>query len=108
MSRPPLTYHQRGGLVALFGSPQQRDHYFGTTPPAVAAPREPARLLHYRVAGDVVLTTIDDAGSLRLLRLESADHPELARLGDRDRATLQAAVMAMHRQHEGGPADGNP
>ncbi|MBK8066665.1 MAG: hypothetical protein IPK27_03245 [Rhodanobacteraceae bacterium] len=83
-------------LRQLYGQP--RDAYAGTTPPVVATPRDPARLLHYCVAGDVVLATIDDAGTLRLLRLQSADHPELARLGDRDRATLQGAVLALRRQ----------
>lgn len=98
MDRPPLRYPQRGGMLALFGQPQPRDGYQGERPPAVAAPRQAARLLHYRPAGDVVLASIDDAGTLRLLRLASADHPELARLGDRDRATLQGAVLALHRQ----------
>lgn len=79
----------------LYGQP--RDGYTGTSPPAVAEPRQAARLLHYRPAGDVVLASIDDAGTLRLLRLETADHPELSRLSDRDRATLQGAVLALHR-----------
>lgn len=85
-----------GTMDQLYGQP--RDGYQGERPPAIAAPRDPARLLHYCVAGDVVLATIDDAGTLRLLRLQSADHPELARLGDRDRATLQGAVLALRRQ----------
>lgn len=105
MIRPALRYAQRGGMLALFGQPQPRDAYVGATPPTIATPREPARLLHYRVAGDAVLATIDDAGTLRLLRLETADHPELARLSDGDRATLQAAVMAMHRQNAEGRSD---
>lgn len=43
-------------LRQLYGQP--RDAYAGTTPPVVATPRDPARLLHYCVAGDVVLATI--------------------------------------------------
>lgn len=89
-------------LRQLYGQP--RDGYQGEHPPAVAAPREPARLLHYRPSGGAVLASIDDAGTLRLLRLESADHPELDRLSDRDRATLQGAVLALHRQREVGDA----
>lgn len=89
-------------LRQLYGQP--RDGYQGERPPAIAAPREPARLLHYRPAGGAVLASIDDAGTLRLLRLESADHPELDRLSDRDRATLQGAVLALHRQREVGDA----
>lgn len=81
-----------------------RARYSGSTPPAVAKFREPARLLHHRRALGVVLASINDAGVLRLLRLETADHPELARLNDADRATLQAAVMAMRREEV---ADGN-
>ena len=87
---------------ALYG----RDNYAGTHLPAVAERRDPARLLHYRKVPDALLATINDAGTLRLLRLETADHPELARLSDADRATLQAAVMAMHRQNAEGRSDG--
>jgi hypothetical protein len=52
-----------------------------------------------------VLAAINDAGTLRLLRLETADHPELARLNDRDRATLQGAVLTLHRCGQGEPDD---
>jgi hypothetical protein len=48
------------------------------------------------------LATIDDAGVLRLLRLATADQPELARLNDTDRATLSAAVLTLHRIEGGG------
>lgn len=74
-----------------------RDNYRGVHPLSVANPRKPAVLLHHRQVDGVVLASIDDAGTFRLLRLETIDHPELARLQDRDRATLQAAVMALHR-----------
>jgi hypothetical protein len=83
-------------MLGLYGQP--RDHYVGEFRPAVAEHREPARLLHYRKVPGALLVSINDAGTLRLLRLETADHPELARLNDADRATLQAAVMTMHRQ----------
>lgn len=102
MASHPLMIPMRG----LYGQP--RDHYVGEFRPAVVEVRDPARLLNHRRAPGAVLATIDDNGVLRLLRLTSVDHPELTRLGDADRATLQAAVMAIHRQHEGGPADGNP
>lgn len=105
MSRPPLRYPQRGGYLALFGSPEPRDNYIGEFRPAVVEHRDPARLLHYRKVPDALLASINDAGTLRLLRLETADHPELARLNDADRATLQAAVMAMHRQNAEGRSD---
>lgn len=75
-----------------------RDAYQGTHPPAVAEPRDPARLLTHRKVPGAVSALIDDNSTLRLLRLESLDHPELARLGDLDRATLQAAVLAMLRE----------
>jgi len=83
--RAPLKYHQRGEHLALFGSPEPRDRYIGEFRPAVVEHRDPARLLHY---------------------LETADHPELACLNDADRATLQAAVIAMHREHSEERSDG--
>lgn len=81
---------------------QPRDAYRGTHPPEVAEVRQPARLLHYRSIPHGVLATIDDAGTLRLLRLVTAEHPELDRLSDSDRATLSAAVLALHRDVEVG------
>lgn len=87
----------------LYGQP--RDAYRGTHPPAVAKVRQPARLLHYRPIPHGVLATIDDAGTLRLLRLVTAEHPELDRLCDADRAILQAAVMTKHRQRQEVPND---
>ncbi len=74
--------------------------------PHVAAPLEFAKLLHYRIAPDAVLATINDAGVIRLLRLQTVDHPELMRLGADDRAVLTAAVMAKHRGE--GHIDGQP
>ena len=105
MTARALKYHQRGGYLALFGSPEPRDNYIGEFRPAVVEHRDPARLLHYRKVPGALLVSINDAGTLRLLRLETADHPELARLNDADRATLQAAVMAMHRQNAEGRSD---
>lgn len=101
----PLSYPNRVGYMALVGMPEPRDGYQGERLLALAAPREPARLIHHRRAARVVLATINDCGTLRQLRLETADHPELSRLGDADRATLQAAVMAMHRDAQEGTAD---
>ena len=71
MTARPLTYHQRGGYLALFGSPEPRDNYIGEFRPAVVEHRD----------------------------------PELACLNDADRATLQAAVIAMHRQNAEGRSD---
>lgn len=85
-----------------------RDGYVGEFRPAVAEHRDPARLLHHRRVAGAVLATLSDSGTLRLLRLETADHPELARLSDADRATLQSAVMAMHREAQGAGTDANP
>jgi hypothetical protein len=82
----------------LYGQP--RDAYPGTRPPAVADVRQPACLLHFRSIPFGVLATIDDAGTLRLLRLVTTGHPELDRLSDSDRATLQAAVMAKLSQRQ--------
>lgn len=78
--------------------------YMGAAPSPVAVIRTPARLLQHRRVAGAVLATIDDAGVLRRLRLETADQPELARLNDTDRATLSAAVLTLHRI-EGGPRD---
>lgn len=66
--------------------------------PHIAAPLEFATLLHYRQAHGAVLATINDGGVVRLLRLQTVDHPELQRLGADDRAVLTAAVIAMHRE----------
>lgn len=88
-------------LALLYSVPRD---YNGEFLPAVAEIRKPARLLHHRRVPGAVLANIDDNGVLRLLRLETLDHPELARLGDCDRALLQAAVMAEHREQEVGDA----
>ena len=101
MTARALKYHQRGGLIALFGQPEPRDGYIGEFLAPVVEHRDPARLLHYRKVPGALLVSINDAGTLRLLRLETADHPELDRLSDRDRATLQGAVLALHRHAEG-------
>lgn len=72
--------------------------------PLLAKPRPSARLLHHRVSDRAVVATIDDAGTLHLLRLETVDHPELDRLSDRDKAMLQGAVLTLHRRREVGNA----
>ena len=103
MTARPLKYHQRGGLIALFGQPEPRDAYQGTQPPAVAVAREPARLLSVRATGRIALVLIEDAGQTRLIRATTCDQPELDVLSPTDRATIAAAVATLHR--EGGPAD---
>ena len=71
----------------------------------VATPLAHSTLMHYRAAPTVALATINDGGGVRLLRLQTIDHPELQCLSADDRAVLTAAVIAMHR---GGPPNGNP
>ena len=58
MTARPLKYHQRGGYLALFGSPEPRDNYIGEFRPAVVEHRDPARLLHYRKVPDALLAHV--------------------------------------------------
>lgn len=98
MVRPALRYAQRGGMLALFGQPQPRDHYTGTTPPAVAAPRDPADVLSVRSTGRTALVLVRDHGHVRLLTITSSDSPELSILSASDRAMVASAVASLHRQ----------
>ena len=82
---------------------RQPPEYNGTTPPHVARPCEPARLIHHRRVTNAVLATVEDDGVIRLLRIATADHPELSRLADADRAKIAGAVLALAR--EGGSPD---
>jgi hypothetical protein len=75
-----------------------RDLYSGTTPPTVADPIQPAKVISYERAGGAIVATINDRGTLRRLHLEHADHPELMRLSDFDRGTLQGALMTLARE----------
>lgn len=85
--------HLMDSMRALYG-----DHYQGQFVQAIAQPQAPATLLHHRAVDGAILAAINDRGTLRLLRLETIDHPELMRLGDRDRAMLQGALGALLRQ----------
>lgn len=80
-------------MRALYG-----DRYQGQFVQAVAQPQAPASLLHHRAVDGAILAAINDRGTLRLLRLETIDHPELLRLSDGDRAKLQGAVGALMRE----------
>lgn len=93
-----MTAAHMDALRRLYGRPAA-----GTTPLKIAAPMEPARLLHHRRVSGAVLAAISDSGTVRLLRISTADDPQLTRLGDADRATISAAVLALAR--EGGPQD---
>ncbi len=83
-------------------STQRPPQRLGGRPPTLAPPRPASRLLYHRASDRAVLAAINDGGTLRLLRLETANHPELARLNDLDRATLQGAVLALLRRPPGG------
>ena len=72
--------------------------YQGTHPQPIATPIKSAKLIAYqRIAGGISAEIVD-RGTRRHLHLYSADHPELMRLGDCDRATLQGALMAVQRE----------
>ena len=72
--------------------------------PAVAEPIQPSKLLSYRRIDGAINALINDRGTLRLLRTETTDHPELLRLGDCDRARLQGALAAISNQEAGNAA----
>lgn len=72
--------------------------FIGDFQRAIAEPAIPAKLLHYRKAGDAIAAAIHEGEIVRLLHLHSPDHPELMKLGDCDRATLQGALIAMQRE----------
>ena len=76
--------------------------YGGKPRQPIASPRTAARLVGHHLEAGVVVADIDDDGTRRVLRLETADHPELQRLGADDRSKLHAAVLTLHR---GGPPD---
>jgi hypothetical protein len=80
----------------LYGQP--RDGYQGEHLPAVAEVREPVRLLAYDRIGNGLQVDILDGETYRRVLVEHADDAELMRLGDYDRATLQAALILMAQE----------
>lgn len=99
MDRPPLRYQQRGGMLALFGQPQPRDGYTGTTPPAVAEPRDPARLVTVRPHPFdlAALAAVEIKGEVQVLRIERADDHQLSILSAADRSRVIGMLTAMHQ-----------
>ena len=103
----PLKYEGRDLHLALFGGPKLRDAYTGITPPAVAEPREPLRLVHMRRTGNAVLLAIADADNVvTTITICALDDPRLQAFPVAERNRVYSALSALHR--EGGPADGNP
>lgn len=86
----------------LYGQP--RDRYVGEFRPAVVEVREPVRLLSYERIGDAIRLDVLDAETYRRIHVAHADDHELMRLGDYDRATLQAALIQMAQE----VGDANP
>ena len=82
-------------LAMVYSVPRD---YQGEFQPAVADPIHPAKVISYERAGRAIVATINDRGTLRRLHLEHADHPELMRLDDFDRSTLQGALMTLARE----------
>lgn len=99
----PLKYHQRGGLIALFGRPEPRDHYVGVFMPAVVEVRDPIRTIHMRRTGNAVLLAVADGNGVSYWRVSMPDDPRLLALATSDRSKVHSALSALHR--EGGPAD---
>lgn len=61
------------------------------------AARPRPRLLHVRHAGSAVLAALAmPDGSVSMLRVTSADHPELDALPAGDRARVRSAFLALH------------
>lgn len=85
----------------LYGQP--RDGYQGEHLPNVAEVRPPLRLLSYERHGSGLQVDVLDGETFRRIRVEHADHGELMRLADCDRATLQGALILMAQT--GGPPD---
>lgn len=83
-------------MHALYGQP--RDAYQGTRPPAVAEIRQPLRLLSYQRHGNGLQIDVMDGDTFRQFHVAHADHAELMRMGDCDRATLQGALILMAQE----------
>lgn len=100
----PLKYEGRDLHLALFGGPKLRDAYTGITPPAVAEPREPLRLVHMRRTGNAVLLAVADAQNvLTMLSVETPDDARMQALSAADRNRVHSALLTIHRQE--GPPD---
>lgn len=98
MTARPLKYEGRDLHLALFGGPKLRDAYTGITPPAVAEPREPLRLVHMRRSGNVVLIAIAEVNDVTYLRVSSPDDPRLQVLGADDRGQVQGLLISIKRE----------
>lgn len=90
------THPAMPNMHALYGQP--RDNYQGEHLPHVAEVRPPVRLLSYERQGNGLQVDVLDGETFRRIRVEHADHGELMRLGDHDRATLQAALILMAQE----------
>lgn len=104
MIRPALRYAQRGGMLALFGQPQPRDHYVGEFRPAVVEVREPMRIVHMRRTGNAVLLAVADADNVvTTITICALDDPRLQAFPVAERNRVYSALSTIQR--EGGPAD---
>ena len=107
MTARPLKYHQRGGLIALFGQPEPRDGYIGEFLAPVVEHREPIRTIHMRRTGNAVLLAVADADNvLTTITVCALDDPRLQAFPVAERNRVYSALSAIQR--EGGPADANP
>ena len=101
----PLKYHQRGGLIALFGRPEPRDGYIGEFLAPVVEHREPIRTIHMRRTGNAVLLVADADNVVTTITICAPDDPRLQAFPVAERNRVYSALSAIQR--EGGP-DGNP
>lgn len=100
----PLKYEGRDLHLALFGGPKLRDAYTGITPPAVAEPREPLRIVHMRRSGSAVLLAVADAHNVvTTITVEAPDDTRLQAFSAADRNRVHGALLTISR--EGGPPD---
>jgi len=75
-----------------------RSGHQGTHHPLIAEPTKRAKLASYQRHGSGLFAEIVDGGTCHCVYLAHAGHPELMSLGDRDRATLQGALVAIRRE----------
>mgnify|MGYP003383335572 CR=1 FL=1 len=76
----------------------RRSSFQGTHHPLIAEPTTTAQLASYQRHGSGLFAEIVDGCTRHRLYLAHVGHPELMRLGDRDRATLQGALIAIRRE----------
>ena len=101
----PLKYEGRDLHLALFGGPKLRDAYTGITPPAVAEPREPLRLVHMRRTGNAVLLAVaDEHNVVTNITVSTPDDPRMQAFPVAERNRVYGALSALHRQREVGDA----